>query len=353
MNKSELLDFAVPLITAWFCENGRRLPWRDDPTPYHVWISEIMLQQTRIEAVIPYYARFLDAFPTVNDLADADDDRLLKLWEGLGYYSRARNLKKAARAIVDTYGGELPQTVNELKKLPGIGDYTAGAIASIAHGQPEPAVDGNVLRVMARLLCDSGDIADPAVKKACIDMLREIYPMGDSARFLTEGIMELGERICIPNGAPRCEECPVNELCRAYLTGTTDQYPVKSPKKPRRIEKRTVLLLRCASQHGWSYAIRKRGEGLLIGMWEFVSADGHLSTEECENTVRAMGLEPVEITPSTAAKHIFTHVEWHMIGYDVTVKKTNDTLTWCTAEEIRANYAIPTALKKYAERMTV
>ena len=351
MNHTALFESAAPLITAWFRENGRRLPWRDDPTPYHVWISEIMLQQTRIEAVIPYYARFLEAFPTVQDLACGDDDRLLKLWEGLGYYSRARNLKKAARAVVEEYSGELPRTVSELKKLPGIGDYTAGAIASIAYGQPEPAVDGNVLRVTARLFADSGDIADPAVKKACAGTLREIYPMGESARFLTEGIMELGERICIPNGAPRCGECPVNGLCRAYLTGTAEKYPVQSPKKSRRIEERTVLLLRCGSSDGWKYALRKRGDGLLAGMWEFVSEEGHLTDEECADAVLAMGLEPREIAPVPAAKHIFTHVEWHMIGYEVTVRETNDTLTWLRPEEIRESYAIPTALKKYAARM--
>jgi len=347
VNHIELLEAAVPLITAWYRENGRQLPWRDDPTPYHVWISEIMLQQTRIEAVIPYYERFLEAFPTVFDLASADDDRLMKLWEGLGYYSRARNLKKAARIIADVYGGELPETVNELKKLPGIGDYTAGAVASIAHGQPEPAVDGNVLRVASRILCDSGDIGDPAVKKAYAAQLREIYPMGDSARLLTEGIMELGERVCIPNGAPRCDECPVNSLCRAYLTGTAEKYPVKSPKKPRRIENRTVLLIRC----GEKYAIRKRAAGLLHGMWEFVSVEGHLTPDECADLVRGMGLELVEITPGIAAKHIFTHIEWHMIGYDVTVDEESDVLTWCSAEEIRGGYAIPTALKKYAGRM--
>ena len=347
MNNSALLESAVPLITQWYRENGRSLPWREDMTPYHVWISEIMLQQTRIEAVIPYYARFLDAFPTVHDLAEADDDWLMKLWEGLGYYSRARNLKKAACVIVDAYGGELPETANDLKKLPGIGDYTAGAIASIAYGQPEPAVDGNVMRVTARILADSSDIADPGTKKACTDRLREIYPMGEHARLLTEGLMELGERVCIPNGAPRCSDCPVNAVCRANLTGTTEQYPVKSPKKPRRIENRTVLLLRC----GEKYAIRKRTAGLLIGMWEFPSVENHLSPDECADAVREMGLEPVHVTESVPAKHIFTHVEWHMIGYDVHVDAESADFVWRTAEEIRDGYAIPTALKKYAARM--
>ncbi len=347
MTDTALLEAAVPSITAWYRANGRSLPWREDPTPYHVWISEIMLQQTRIEAVIPYYARFLAELPTVHDLADCDDDRLMKLWEGLGYYSRARNLKKAAREVVENYRGELPETASELKKLPGIGDYTAGAVASIAHGQPEPAVDGNVMRVVSRLLCDGGDIADPAVKKRMTASLREIYPMGDESRCLTEGLMELGEVVCIPNGAPRCEICPLNRLCRGHLTGSAENYPVKSPKKPRKIEERTVFLLRC----GTKYALRKRTEGLLIGMWEFPSAEGHLSHDECAAAIREMGMEPLAVENSVTAKHIFTHVEWHMIGYTIDIAAQSPDFVWKTADEIRETCAIPTALKKYAALM--
>lgn len=342
-----ILDTAVPRIIAWYRENGRSLPWREDRTPYHVWISEIMLQQTRIEAVIPYYRRFLDAFPTVRDLADCDDDRLMKLWEGLGYYSRARNLKKAARAIADTYGGELPVTVQELRKLPGIGDYTAGAVASIACGQPEPAVDGNVMRVLSRLLCDGGDITEAAVKKRMTDALREIYPMGDDARCLTEGLMELGEVLCIPNGTPRCGSCPLCAVCRGRLTGTAECYPVKSPKKPRKIEERTVILLRCGNR----YAVCRRKEGLLIGMWEFPSFPGHLTPEECIGKIRRAGGEVISAEKTVSAKHIFTHVEWHMIGYAAEVSAEIPGFVWAAAGEIRGNYAIPTALKKYAALM--
>lgn len=347
MTDTALLEAAVPFITAWYRENGRSLPWREDPTPYHVWISEIMLQQTRIEAVIPYYARFLAELPTVHDLADCDDDRLMKLWEGLGYYSRARNLKKAARAVVENYRGELPETASELKKLPGIGDYTAGAVASIAHGQPEPAVDGNVMRVVSRLLCDGGDIADPAVKKRMTASLREIYPMGNESRCLTEGLMELGEVVCIPNGAPRCELCPLNGLCRGHLTGSAENYPVKSPKKPRKIEERTVFLLKCGNR----YAIRRREEGLLIGMWEFPSVTGHLTPDECADAIREMGMEPLAVEKSVTAKHIFTHVEWHMIGYTADISDESPDFVWKTADEIRGSYALPTALKKYAALM--
>ena len=347
MTDTALLEAAARRIIDWYREEGRSLPWRQNPTPYHVWISEIMLQQTRIEAVIPYYHRFLEAFPTVRDLADTDDDRLMKLWEGLGYYSRARNLKKAARIIADEMDGELPSTAAELKKLPGIGDYTAGAVASIACGQPEPAVDGNVLRVTARLLADSGDIADPAVKKSVTAMLKEIYPSGTDARLLTEGLMELGETVCIPNGRPKCENCPLADLCRSRKDGNPGDYPVKSPKKPRRIEERTVLLLRWNGR----YAIRKRTEGLLIGMWEFFSADGHLTREECAALLLLMGMKVPEIRELGPAKHIFTHVEWHMTEYAAEVDFPSPEFEWKTPEEIRADCAVPTALKKYAVKM--
>ena len=206
-------------IVAWYAGSRRVLPWREDRSPYQVWVSEIMLQQTRIEAVIPYYHRFLAALPTVADLAAVEDEKLMKLWEGLGYYSRARNLKKAAQRILSDFGGELPATAAELKSLPGIGDYTAGAIASIAFGQPEPAVDGNVLRVMTRLLAWDADVASPKTKAEMIRLLRQHYPGGEAAGLLTEGIMELGETLCSPNGEARCELCPVRRFCRARLSG--------------------------------------------------------------------------------------------------------------------------------------
>ncbi|MBR1457019.1 MAG: A/G-specific adenine glycosylase, partial [Oscillospiraceae bacterium] len=219
----------IPRIIDWYAASRRVLPWREDPTPYHVWISEIMLQQTRIEAVIGYYERFLEALPTVEALAAVEEDRLLKLWEGLGYYSRARNLKKAAALLVERYGGRLPDTAEELGKLPGIGDYTAGAIASIAYGRPEPAVDGNVLRVLARILESPEDIMQPAVRRGMAVLLRAQYPSGERAALLTEGIMELGETLCVPNGEARCGLCPVRALCGARQSGSVERYPVKAP----------------------------------------------------------------------------------------------------------------------------
>jgi len=340
----------VPLITAWYEENRKPLPWRQDPTPYHVWISEIMLQQTRIEAVIPYYRRFLAAFPTVKDLAEADDDRLMKLWEGLGYYSRARNLKKAAAVILSDYGGELPQTAEELRKLPGIGDYTAGAVASIACGEPEPAVDGNVLRVFSRITASEADIALAKTKRDTAELLRGIYPRGREAGLFTEGLMELGEAVCIPNGKPRCEICPVREHCQAYFTGTTDCYPVKSEKKPRRKEELTVLLLR---DEAGRYAVRKRGRaGLLAGLWEFPNLPGTIPEKELAEAVGELGFRMTEIRPLGTARHIFTHVEWHMTGWEIRCRGENTAFTFAHGSEIRADYAVPAAFRHYTDQMT-
>ncbi len=334
----------IPLLLQWYETVRRPLPWRDSPTPYHVWISEIMLQQTRIEAVLPYYRRFLEELPAVHDLAAVSDDRLMKLWEGLGYYSRARNLKKAAQMIVSEYGGELPGTADELRKLPGIGDYTAGAVASIAFGQPEPAVDGNVLRVWSRITASAEDIALEKTKKDVRERLRQVYPSGHDAAMLTEALMELGETVCLPNTSPKCERCPVREHCQAHLTGTTDDYPVKSGKKARRIEERTVLLLRCGNR----YAIRKRpAGGLLTGMWEFPNAAGHISGKEAVEKC-GISAEITAIRPVGTAKHIFSHVEWHMIGYEVTVPEEAAALTWADAETIRQTYAIPSAFRYFA-----
>ena len=340
MTDAEIIEQALPRIADWYALSRRVLPWREEPTPYRVWISEIMLQQTRIDAVIPYYRRFLAELPDAAALAAVEEDRLLKLWEGLGYYSRARNLKRAAEIVMRDYGGELPHTAAQLRTLPGIGDYTAGAIASIACGEPEPAVDGNVLRVLSRLLENSGDILSPAVKKSVTSLLREHYPRGEAAALTTEGLMELGETICIPNGAPKCELCPWRSLCRAHQNGTEEKFPVKAPPRPRRIEERTVLLLRW----GTRWAIRQREKkGLLAGLWELPNELGAVTEEE----LRARFPQAERIDPCGSAKHVFTHVEWHMEGWLLDLRKPLPGLTWETAEEIRAHYSIPTALKAY------
>ncbi len=335
----------IPPIIAWHRTNRKPLPWRLDPTPYHVWISEVMLQQTRIEAVIPYYHRFIAELPDIASLAECHDDRLMKLWQGLGYYSRARNLKKAARQIMTEHQGELPCDYASLRQLAGIGDYTAGAIASIALGLPQPAVDGNVLRVLSRVTACDHDIMKASTKAAFISALREVYPSGEDARMLTEGLMELGEIVCIPNTAPKCSQCPIAQLCTAHRRGETLKYPIRSEKAPRRIEKRTVLLL----ESNGRFAIRKRPDtGLLAGMWEFPSlpdvADSDAIAEflESEGLVHDHGVQPLG-----GAVHKFTHVEWHMIGLRIAVIGSPRTLTFATTDEIREHYAIPTAFKKY------
>jgi len=340
----ELHEIIAPLI-AWYREVERPLPWRADRSPYHVWLSEIMLQQTRIEAVIPYYHRFLEAFPEISDLAMADDDHLLKLWEGLGYYSRARNLKKAAAAVVENYGGQLPDTAEQLKKLPGIGDYTAGAIASIAFGQPEPAIDGNVLRVYTRLTACGEDIAQTSTKKMVGDALREIYPSGDDAACLTQGLMELGQQICIPKGVPHCENCPLADLCRAHKEGSEQDFPVISPKAPRTILPRTVFILRREGK----YALQRRPEGgLLAGLWEFPALDGVLDKAAAISWLAGQGLAPGELTAAPPARHIFTHREWEMCGWaaDVSGEGPVDWM-WATPEELNERYAIASAYRVY------
>jgi len=349
MTDEALTKACTEKLIDWCASVRRPLPWRLSPTPYHVWVSEIMLQQTRIEAVIPYYARFLEALPDIRALAEVEEDQLLKLWEGLGYYSRARNLQKAARRVMADFGGELPREAARLKTLPGIGDYTAGAIASIAYGEPEPAVDGNVLRVMTRVLARADDIMQPKTRADISALLRGCYPRGERAGLLTEGIMELGETVCLPNTTPKCEACPLNTLCRACLNGETDRYPVKSPPKARRIEQRTVLLLRCADR----YAVRKReGKGLLAGLWEFPNLDGALDETQTIEAVASLGWEVRSIEPCGEAKHVFTHVEWHMQGFRVELSRELPGFAWKTPEEIRRDCPIPTALKYYQKKLS-
>lgn len=348
MQRNVNLSPIVEPLLAWYDQNKRPLPWREEPSPYHVWVSEIMLQQTRIEAVIPYYERFLSACPTVEALAAIDDEQLMKLWEGLGYYSRARNLKRAAQWIVDQHGGALPADYRELLALPGIGPYTAGAIASIAYGLPEPAVDGNVLRVITRLCADESDVTKETTKQRVLADLRAIYPQTKrEAAAMTQALMELGERICLPNGAPKCDQCPLGALCPARAEGLTDRIPYRSPKKPRRIQPRTVFLL----LDGDTVALRKREDkGLLAGLWEFVGAEENLDEAGARRWLRTHGIEIEQLLPIPDAIHVFSHVEWHMTGYVVRCKKITDSewareLCWATAKELSDVYALPTAFR--------
>ena len=349
IENTERLPEAVSLLIEWYSANRRLLPWRQDPTPYHTWIAEIMLQQTRIEAVIPYYERFLREIPDISALAAIPEDRLLKLWEGLGYYSRARNLRKAARILMERFNGVLPASTEELKKLPGIGDYTAGSIASISFGLPEPAVDGNVMRVMTRLLACPDDIGAPAARREMTKLLRSYYPEGDEAALLTEGIMELGETVCLPNGFPLCPGCPLRGLCLAHELGAELRYPVRAAKKPRRIEEKTVFLFRCGSR----FAIQRRpGSGLLAKLWEFPNEEGRLSPEEACAAAGAMGIAAEHAEALREAVHIFTHVEWHMTGYLIDCPEESPCFVWKTPEEIARDYSLPAAFRAYRKKIS-
>lgn len=345
---------AAPLL-AWYDSGRRILPWREEPTPYHVWLSEIMLQQTRVEAVKPYYDRFLQALPDIESLAAADEEKLLKLWEGLGYYNRARNLKKAAQILVSEYGGRMPDDYEIILSLPGIGSYTAGAISSIAFGKAYPAVDGNVLRILARLRTDERDILQAGVKKSVEEELADVMPKDRPGDF-NQALMELGAMVCIPNGAPKCDVCPWKELCRARAKGITGEFPKKAGKKPRSIEKKTILVIQDAER----VALRKRPEkGLLAGLYEFPSMKGNCEEERVLAYLRELGLLPLRIRALPPAKHVFTHKEWHMTGFLIRVDELADRggrqegegLIFVDPKETRTNYPIPSAFAAYAEQV--
>lgn len=342
----QLYEMREPLVQ-WYRENKRDLPWRENPEAYRVWISEIMLQQTRVEAVKGYYDRFLKTLPDVQSLAEAEEDQLLKLWEGLGYYNRVRNMQKAARQILVDYHGVFPSDYEEIRSLTGIGSYTAGAISSFVFGKPEPAVDGNVLRVLTRILADHSDIMKQSTKTKMEKALRKVIPEGSPSDF-NQGLIELGAIVCVPNGEPKCQECPVSHLCRAREDGRISEFPVKKKAKARRIEDKTILVFRDDEE----IAIGKRDKkGLLAGLYELPNVPGHLSRKEVENYCKEIGLLPIRIKKLPAAKHIFSHVEWHMIGYDIRVdelEKTNKKeFLFIHPGEIEKTYPIPAAFEMY------
>ena len=340
-------------LLSWFQANRRKMPWREDPSPYHVYVSEIMLQQTRVDTAEPYYLRFIEALPDMRALAGADEERLLKLWEGLGYYSRVRNMKRAAEVCVREHGGEIPGERDALLRLPGIGNYTAGAILSIAFRQPEPVVDGNVLRVLSRFTGSEADIADPRTRIRMEEELRSflrewcIEP-GHDPGILTQALMETGALICLPNGTPKCAVCPLGARCAACLAGITDRIPVKSPKKARETVEKTVFLVRT----GKSLALRKNSrEGLLSGLYGLPEQPGKLSPEEVRDLFRGTG---ARITPLPRKKHVFTHLEWHMDAYRIDLREgavlpafMKDAV-FATEEACGTRYPVATAYKKWA-----
>ena len=335
--EERLQQMTMPLLK-WYQENARVLPWRSEPTPYRVWVSEIMLQQTRVAAVIGYFERFMAALPEVADLAQVPEDELMKLWQGLGYYNRARNLQKAARQIMEEHGGQFPQTYEEIHALAGIGDYTAGAVSSIAFGIPVPAVDGNVLRVISRILGDERDISLQSTKDAVREQLLEVIPKEFPGNF-NQALMELGATVCLPNGAPLCDGCPVRDYCVARAEERTDELPRKAPKKGRKLEQRVVYLL----FHQGKVALRKRPKkGLLAGLWEYPNVEDSESAplEHWQITGR-------ELERGLRGKHIFSHIEWHMEA--VAVEADTDELpegwVWAGKQELEQIYAVPNAFR--------
>lgn len=335
-----MLSVAAPLL-AWFYENRRTLPFREDPTPYHIWVSEIMLQQTRMTAVLPYYDRFIRELPDPAALAACDTDRLHKLWEGLGYYSRADNLKKAAVVICEKYGGELPGDHTALLSLPGIGPYTAGAIASISFGIPVPAVDGNVLRVFSRLYNDRSDITQAATKARMTQRAAEEIP-ADRAGDFNQALMELGALVCVP-GEPKCGACPLSGLCGAYAAGTAALLPAKTEKKPRRIEEVTVLLVH--SPAGWLLQ-RRPASGLLKNMWQPWTMEEPMNETAAAETLRSLFPAGHLVEALPPAKHIFTHIEWHMNGWLAETEAVSLPEGFLWAESM-TDYAIPNAFRAY------
>ncbi len=340
-------------LSEWYVKNARDLQWRKDKDPYHIWVSEIMLQQTRVEAVREYYKRFMEALPTVEALANCPEDKYLKLWEGLGYYSRVRNLHAAAVQVMEEYEGEIPASYEKLRKLKGIGPYTAGAISSIAFDLKEPAVDGNVLRVLMRLNNCDLDIAKEDTKKQVEELIRDVLQSKNiKAGTLNQALMELGALVCVPNGAPHCGECPWKEECISYRESSWESIPVKTGKKPRRIEAMTVFVLQ--NQEGVCFHKRK-SEGLLAGLYEFPNTEGHLGQEEALKYLESSGYSPIRIREIGTAKHIFSHVEWHMIGYQVyvehleeTAEKKQDTF-FVDVEYAKNEIAIPSAFRAFKD----
>ena len=353
----EQYEKAVEPLLDWYDKGHRILPWREDPVGYKVWISEIMLQQTRVEAVKPYFNRFISELPDIQSLAECEEDKLLKLWEGLGYYNRARNLQKAACQIMEEYQGQMPKTQEELLKLAGIGSYTSGAIASIAFGERVPAVDGNVLRILSRLSLDEEDILKDTTKKRVERRLREIMPKGRPGDY-NQALMELGATVCIPNGKPKCEVCPWENICLAHLEGREEEFPKKQAKKDRTIEKKTILIIQDENKA----ALHKRpSKGLLAGLYEFPNIEGHQTEKRVLAYLKEMGLEVLRIQKMEPSKHIFSHKEWHMIAYQIRVdelapkteKPGPENWIFVESHEAEKQYPLPSAFAAYTKYLNI
>ena len=368
MSIPEIDPCFASLLAAWYEKNARNLPWRQNTDPYRVWVSEIMLQQTRVAQAIEYYEHFMRRFADVTALANADEEEVLKHWEGLGYYSRAKNLHRAAKKIRDEFGGVFPRDYKSVRSLTGVGDYTAGTICAICFDLPTPSVDGNILRVIARLTGSDADISDEKTKSAVYQALQPLYEIPSKANkwlswgltpgqpinpgTLTQSVMELGATVCLPNGKPLCGECPIHELCRAYRENLTEVLPVKSAKKAKTTEDITVFVVESQGL----FAVKKRpAKGILAGLWEFVNVPGRLSEDEAMKA--AADIYNLQFTtdklrtekdcgyhsPRTCEfTHVFTHRIWNMRVYYFTCKEKTKDLTWARLNDI----ALPTAFRK-------
>ncbi|MBQ7288223.1 MAG: A/G-specific adenine glycosylase [Clostridia bacterium] len=339
----EIIKQLPSILLPWYAKEARALPWRKDKSPYHVWVSEIMLQQTRVEAVRNYYLRFMENFPTIEALAKADESLLFKLWEGLGYYNRARNLQKTAK-IIAAAGGVFPNNYDDVLALPGIGTYTAGAICSICYDLPIAAVDGNVLRVISRLTADTTPIQLEKTKRDMANLLQQVYPIGNCGDF-TQSLMELGAVVCTPK-SPKCENCPAATICLAHKQNQTALYPTKAKKADKKIEQRTLFLLQC----GDLFAIEQRGnKGLLAGLWQLPNISGSLTAEQAFNLATEFGTTPSELCREIHKSHIFTHLKWEMVCYHIRCTTTAKRFTWATQNELNHKYALPTAFRIFLE----
>ncbi len=334
----------VKPLCDWYQISKRDLPWRKDTLPYHIWISEIMLQQTRVEAVKVYYERFMKELPNIDALANVEEERLLKLWEGLGYYTRAKNLKKAAVKIIDEYQGKMPNTYEEIIQLPGIGEYTAGAIASIAFCEKVPAIDGNVFRVIMRIQNSKRNISKLSTKKELFQELSESMP--ENSGIFNQALMELGATVCVPNGEPHCNICPLKEMCKAFQEGTMLELPIKDSKKEKVMEEYTVFILLNYNK----VAIHKRpSKGLLASLYEFPNVNQKLNVEEALKYLKEKGYTVLRILEMESSKHIFTHKIWQMTNYIVYIEEAEDKNDWISVTTLLKQYALPSAFKKQLE----
>ena len=327
-------------ILGWYDQGHRDLPWRRTQDPYRIWISEIMLQQTRAETVVSYYERFLARYPTVQDLASAPEEELLKAWEGLGYYSRARSLQKAAKAIVSQYDGQLPADLNKLRALPGVGDYTAGAIASIAFGIPAAAVDGNVERVLCRWDAITDEVGTPAVRRQIAARAQALVPRDRPGAF-ANAMMEMGATMCTPKN-PRCLLCPVREGCLGFAQGIAQELPRKAKKKAQRVENRAVLLVFCDNR----VLIVKRQEKLLGGLFVFPDVLEESDPARLCRALEALGIRAAYDEKLGHARHVFTHLIWEMDVHAVVADEMTQVPggQWVTRQELAA-LPLPTAVK--------